>query len=127
MQFIIFNKMSYEGLGGGIGSYKFSDQDTRKDFVKKVYGILGLQLLITFGMTLLPVYHEKTRLWMIHHEWLTIVSAVVLIMVCCTMICVVQLTRTVPVNYALLFLFTLCESYLIADLASRTYPSSAVT
>ena len=35
--------MSYQGLDGAF-SAKFYDQDTRKGFVKKVYGILGLQL-----------------------------------------------------------------------------------
>ena len=48
--------MSYSGLDGAFSS-KFYDQDTRKGFVKKVYGILGLQLLLTFALTLLPVYH----------------------------------------------------------------------
>ena len=57
--------MSYSGLDGG--NCKFLDMDTRKGFVKKVYGILGIQLLITFGMTLLPVYNLDTRIWVLSH------------------------------------------------------------
>ena len=118
--------MSYQGLDGAF-SAKFYDQDTRKGFVKKVYGILGLQLLLTFALTLWPVYHMETRVWMHQHQGMTIAAAVSLIVISCTMICCIHLTRMVPVNYFLLFAFTLCEAYLMADLAARTYPAYVVT
>ena len=53
--------MSYSGLDGG--NCKFLDMETRKGFVKKVYGILAVQLLITFAMTLLPVYNLDAQIW----------------------------------------------------------------
>ncbi len=118
--------MSYQDIDGGISS-KFYDQDTRKGFVKKVYGILGVQLLITFALTLWPVYHFQTRIWMIEHPGWTIAAAICMIVVSCTMICCIHLTRAVPINYLLLFAFTLCEAYLMADLAARTWPAYVVT
>ena len=117
--------MSYSGLDGG--TCKFLDMETRKGFVRKVYGILGLQLLLTFAMTLLPVYHDSTRLWMIKHQGYTIAAAVLLIVISCTMICAIQLTRVVPINYILLFSFTFCEAYLMMDIAARTWPAYVVT
>ena len=58
---------------------------------------------------------------------MTIAAAVSMIVISCTMICCINLTRVVPVNYALLFGFTLCEAYLMADLAARTWPAYVVT
>ena len=40
----------------------------------------------------------------------------------CVMICCVQLTRKVPVNYALLFLFTVMEAYMVAACAAVSKP-----
>ena len=49
--------MSSGLLGGGVS--KFYDQEDRMNFVKKVYGILGIQLLITTAICLIPLTSDK--------------------------------------------------------------------
>ena len=107
-------------LGGGYS--KFASIEDRKGFVKKVYGILGLQLLLTVGITLIPVTNVNAKNWIHDHYGLTIAAAVGLFCIACIMMCCIPLTRMVPVNYGLLFLFTLCESYLMAGIAAKTDP-----
>ena len=48
-----------------------------------------------------------------NYGWL-IAAMVILVVVNCAMICVMSLARTVPINYILLLVFTLCESYIVA-------------
>ena len=43
-----------------------------------------------------------------------IAAMIILIVVNCAMICCMKLARTVPINYALLLVFTLCEAYCVA-------------
>ncbi len=107
-------------LGGGYS--KFASMEDRKGFVKKVYGILGFQLLLTAGITLIPVMNIEAKIWINTHDGLTIAAAVGLLCISCIMMCCIPLTRMVPVNYGLLFLFTLCESYLMAGIAAKTQP-----
>ncbi len=45
---------------------------------------------------------------------LLIAAMVILIVVNCAMICFMQLARTVPINYVLLLIFTVCEAYCVA-------------
>ena len=107
-------------LGGGYS--KFASMEDRKGFVKKVYGILGFQLLLTAGITLIPVMNNDANIWINTHDGLTIAAAVGLFCISCIMMCCIPLTRVVPVNYGLLLLFTLCESYLMAGIAAKTQP-----
>lgn len=113
--------MSYSGFDGG-GYSKFYDQGDRNNFVRKVYSILGFQLLITACITAIPLKSDHARLWMDDHTGLLIAACVGSLVVCCTMICCLQLTRMVPINYILLLLFTVCEAYMLASVAAKTDP-----
>mmetsp|Transcript_36843 Transcript_36843/g.33078 ORF Transcript_36843/g.33078 Transcript_36843/m.33078 type:complete len:160 (+) Transcript_36843:163-642(+) len=44
----------------------------------------------------------------------------------CTLFCCIKNARTVPTNYILLGIFTLCESYLVAWLASFYSPTDVI-
>ena len=54
--------------------------------------------------------------WMQNSDniWLYIVLVLVAIILQLIMICVRKVARSVPINYIILLLFTMCESYFVA-------------
>ena len=48
----------------------FSDKAVRQGFIRKVYGILTIQLLMTFGIIMLFVHVEKIRDYVKTHSWM---------------------------------------------------------
>ena len=100
------------------GFSKFYDKEDRTNFVRKVYAILGIQLLITSAITMIPLYNDHARLWMHDHWGLLMAACIGSVAISCVMICCIQLTRTVPINYVLILLFTLCEAYMVASVAA---------
>ena len=61
--------------------------------------------------------NESARHYSIAYPALTIVCCVVAIITMCMIICC--LGRKTPHNYILLFIFTVCESYMVAGLTAR--------
>ena len=109
--------MSYADLDNGFS--KFNDQEDRLNFVRKVYGILGFQLALSAAIISIPMSSEHARFWMeIHWGW-TLAAMITSVVVSCVMICCLQLTRVVPINYVLMTLFTLCEAYMLAGIAAK--------
>lgn len=53
---------------------KFGLQEDRMNFVRKVYGILGMQLLLTALFTVIAVYSESLQQFMVKNVWLIIVA-----------------------------------------------------
>ena len=107
--------MDSDGLlqDGGCKFDHLTDRDDRINFVKKVYSILGAQLLFTAIMTIIPMTTPGAAHWMADNYGLLIAAIVIAIVVECTLICVRSVSRKVPINYILLFIFTLCEAYLV--------------
>ena len=106
---------------------KDASADDRKGFIKKVYAILGCQLLVTACITLYPFLQSiqgryEIYLWMYENKWILILAMVLAIVVECAILCVPQNARQVPTNYILLGIFTLCESYLVCFVCSRYEP-----
>ena len=85
----------------------------RAGFIRKVYGILSLQLLITFGAILLTQY-KPIKYFIIHNQALSssliIFASFMFISLFCVLACCRGLSRKVPYNYLLLFAITLCEA-----------------
>ena len=88
------------------------------NFVKKVYSILAVQLLLTALITLIPMLSDSAALWMQTNWGLLIAACIIVFVLSCVMLCCIKVTRIVPYNYGLLFLFTFCEAYLVAAIAS---------
>jgi FtsH-binding integral membrane protein len=86
----------------------------RLGFIKKVYGILSLQLGITISfMALAFVEGVKTFLQENVNPlfWIALgLSLAILI----PLVCFKSIARGVPQNYILLFSWTICESYMLA-------------
>lgn len=112
-----------------IWSAKFNDRDIRMNFVRKVYAILGVQLLITSCCVLIPMYNQAMFEFMVRPGpgvGVLIGAIIGQIFTSCALICCRSLSRTVPINYILLGIFTLCESYMVAFIAAHYAPHVVV-
>jgi protein lifeguard len=104
------------------GYEKFCNREDRLNFVKKVYSILAAQLLFTAGVILIPLFSSDAYLWMRQNIALIIVAFVGEIITSIALLCCRSLARSVPTNYILLGIFTLCEAYIVAFIAARFQP-----
>ena len=98
-------------------------EGTRIGFIRKVYGILSVQLAITFGISCLGMVESVKKILIIESpRSLTLTSiGLGLLITCCILFfftliplaCCMKVGRRVPINYILLLLFTLSQSYLV--------------
>ena len=90
-------------------------EDTlRRGFIKKVFGILGAQLLTTFLISLpFLIYQDSTTVFLQNNAWVPILCMVSLIGACLVLCCAPQLMRRYPTNYVILSLFTVAEGVLV--------------
>lgn len=86
-------------------------KEIRMGFVRKVYGILSMQLLLTVGIAT-PVFLGGQE-WAIENQWIIYVCMFSTLALMCVMICCNDMLRHFPQNYCILFLFTACEGVLI--------------
>jgi FtsH-binding integral membrane protein len=86
------------------------DQTVKKGFLRKVYGILSAQILVTFIISAWFMLHLPTRDWVIHHAWLQWVGLAGTIG---TIIALFFKSKEHPTNMYLLGAFTLIESYTV--------------
>lgn len=96
----------------------------RLGFIRKVYGILSLQLTLTIGMMSLSFIPSVGNFLLTHMAifWVAFALSLTILI---PLVCFRKLARSVPQNYILLSLWTLCESYMLAT-ACATYPPSVV-
>ncbi|XP_034479294.1 protein lifeguard 1 isoform X2 [Drosophila innubila] len=100
-------------------SFAFDDQSIRKGFIRKVYLILMMQLLITFGFVCLFTFSKATQEWVQHNPALLWIALAVLIVTMICMACCEGVRRKTPLNFIFLFLFTLAESFLLGIVAGQ--------
>lgn len=99
-------------------------EDVRLGFIRKVLGIVSAQLVVNLVFVLLSIY---TRLFASNtlNMFLSVIAAVVGLVIMCILCFSERMARTVPTNYALLSVFTLCESFCVATIC-KEYPSDIV-
>jgi len=90
--------------GATAQSLKMAEQTVRVGFIRKVYGILCAQLLLTMAIAF-PISRLGPQ-FVATQRWLLYVSAVMTLMTICSMACCRSVTRKFPQNYMLLFVFT---------------------
>lgn len=97
------------------GSVSGSHLSIRQAFVRKVYTILGLQLLLTFGVGSFISLNPTVRAWSLSNQWLFWVALFgSFALLIGTYLC----QRSYPKNLIFLFGFTLCESYIVGLVTS---------
>jgi len=119
------NSTPYSPEDGGHGvdfDNAFSEKSIRQGFIRKVYSILSVQLLVSFGAVILFNSSKGAKQFAVNNGWMIILAFVISICTICPMICVQSLRRKTPHNYILLTLFTLAESVLLGFLGAFTKP-----
>lgn len=99
----------------------------RHGFIRKVYGIVGTQLLMTTVITI-AIMKAGSDWLRLHHSMvfgLILLSLFLTIGTMCIFCCAPQLMRKSPQNYVILFLFTLAES-IVVGLVSVQYTTASV-
>ena len=105
-------------------SYELEKTSHRLDFIRKVYSILSVQLLITTIFVLISVCSESYRDFMEENLWFYIVCILLSVIILLVLFFVKELHRKVPYNYILLFLFTIFESFSISYITSYYSPET---
>jgi len=90
-----------------------ASQEVRSGFIRKVYSILSVQLAITFGFALY-MNTSVSPLWAVQHRALfQVASFGTLALMMGVSCCCPMLLRQFPINYVILFLFTLGMSAVV--------------
>ena len=97
----------------------------REGFIHKVYSLLFVQLLITFGFVVLANEMKTIKIFVASHFWIYLILEFLPLAIVIFFICKQEVTRTVPTNYILLFIFSISFGYTIAYLTLK-YPKKNV-
>lgn len=97
--------------------------EVRLGFVRKVYGILVSQLILTVAIAG-PLSQMQT--FVQDNYWLLPASCAVTLVTICAMACCKNLTRTYPTNYIFLFIFTLFEAVTVGFVSAMYSPESVL-
>lgn len=82
----------------------FADEVIRQGFVRKVYGILTAQLLVTVAVAA-PITFMG-NMWIAQNTWISYASLGMMVACLCVMMCCQDMLRTAPANYIFLFVFS---------------------
>lgn len=91
----------------------FEDKRIRHNFIKKVYSLLTIQLIITVAIVGLFAVHQPIHDWALKNHWVAGVAIVFSIVILLVVACSRTLVRKHPWNLILLFAFTLGQSALL--------------
>ena len=103
----------------------FHQSAVRHAFIRKVYGILALQLFVTAVYVSAFVYTPNVLRFVQSHPSLLWIAMVVSIATILPLTCCTSFARTFPNDVILLSLFTLAEGFLIGVI-SATYSTDTV-
>jgi len=95
---------------------KLLGKNNRMGFIKKVFGIVAFQLSITsifvgMSMGIEPLAHYQNSR---ESLWTWIVAGVISIVLLYALGCYTKVARSVPTNYILLSIFTICYSWIVS-------------
>eukprot|EP00127_Corallochytrium_limacisporum_P000221 Clim_evm38s7 gene=Clim_evmTU38s7 len=107
------------------GLAEFADRKIRAGFIRKVYAILSLQLLVTFGTVAIFVSIDGVQEFVQDNPALLWVAYGLTFVLLIAMVCVEKLRRQTPWNYIMLGAYTLCMAYLVGTITTF-YDVSAV-
>jgi len=86
----------------------------RKGFIAKVYSLLFIQLFITFSFVFLSMEIKSLQLFLARHFWIYIINVIIPFIILIYFAVDPKKAKQVPINYILLFIFTLSQGYTVA-------------
>ncbi|XP_022106174.1 protein lifeguard 1-like [Acanthaster planci] len=121
--------MSYNSMSGdeefGGNDFEFADRDVRLGFIRKVYGILTAQLVVTVAIIIPFAIVDSVKVYVLQNSWPFWTAFAVTFVLIIALSCCADLRRSFPANFIALFLFTICEGVLLG-LACSTYDTTTV-
>ena len=116
---------SYEIMDEDISEQQIQ-QSIRLGFIRKVYGIISFQLLITTIVVYFSIYNHFLSSFMVSYPGFVYLFFFGALFTEIPIICCPSVASQVPLNYVLLLIFTLCESYLVAYITLFYEPLSVL-
>ena len=95
------------------------EQQMRIGFIRKVFGILSAQLILSAFFIVLSCSVPSFAKFQIEYPSLIIISLIASFITIICLSCFESLRRTVPTNYILLSIFTLCEAYSVGFICTQ--------
>lgn len=89
----------------------FGIKSVRHGFIRKVYSILSIQLIITFSLVLLFTLDNNSKEWAARNSWLLIFTFTGSFSSLITLACCGNLRRQFPMNFICLGIFTLAQAF----------------
>lgn len=105
--------------------FEFSDKTIRQGFIRKVYSILMLQLLVTLGFIATFTYNSSMKEWTRSNPGFFIGVLILTIVLLLAMACCESVRRTSPMNFLCLGLFTVAEGFVLGA-ATSSYDEKSV-
>ncbi|GAU88831.1 hypothetical protein RvY_01456 [Ramazzottius varieornatus] len=96
----------------------FDNAVIRRRFVRNVYSILMLQLLVTLGFICLFIFSPEVKRFVQHNSWFYYLSYAAFLVTYITLVCCPGVRRHHPTNIIVLAIFTLAMSYMTATISS---------
>ncbi len=97
------------------------------NFIRKVFGILSVQLSITAALVIavktIPGWNEAILELYLLALAMCFIAFFISIVICCSP----SSAKKVPINYLLLFSYTLCESFVVAFICAMYTANSVMT
>lgn len=112
----------YEMMGRG-SSIKRATIEVRRGFIRKVYSILTVQLILTVAIAW--PFQSMSLFWLREHSWMLMASMLMGMITLCVIPCCGDVVRKFPQNYMLLFAFTVFEA-IVVGFVSAMYTAGSV-
>ncbi len=98
--------------GGLLANSAFSEDNVRRGFIRKVYSILSLQLLVTMGIMGI-FFNESVQAYAMHNTWMFWLAFALTFACLIALACCPDVRRKTPGNFVCLGIFTLAEGFLM--------------
>ncbi|KAM9501565.1 protein lifeguard 1 isoform 1-T4 [Clarias gariepinus] len=99
-------------------SSAFDDKTVRKAFIRKVFSVVTLQLLVTFSVVCVFTFSERVKKAVSKNIWIYLSSYIIFVVVALALSFSSSLTRKHPWNLISLSVVTLSLSYMVGTVAS---------
>jgi protein lifeguard len=106
--------------------WQFAERAVRTGFVRKVFGLLGLQLALTAAVASVFVCSASAKAFISSKPWLLMASMITSLVIVVVLSFSESARRSYPKNMVLLFAFTLAESILVGAISARYDTTSVV-
>lgn len=98
----------------------FGSKEVRMGFIRKVYSILSVQLVVTFGFILMFSLSDGAKKFASANPALLFVSFGVSIVALLVLACCGEVRRKFPMNFVCLSIFTLAEAFMLGVVSAHS-------